>query len=196
MPDLIGAATARLSVPEGQYAILDPGAEDAQDSIPDPGELAATGLFAAGTDGALVITGTDHGEISIGVELWSGAPPVDDTAWEDIAEDSYTATGAAQVHNVEGRPAGLPDLAWSGPGTYRMRVSVRGRDLGADDDGGGYDDGGYDDGGAYDGGADARRTGPVEEHLIQVWPAPVAPPQALKLTDELGETWRSEAAGG
>ncbi|WP_367137277.1 MULTISPECIES: hypothetical protein [Streptomyces] len=176
MPDLIGAATARLSVPEGQYAILSPEAEDAQDSVPDIGEVAATGLFAAGTDGALIITGTDHGDIGIRVELWSSAPAADDTAWEDVVEDSYTATGTAHVHNVEGRPAGLPDLAWSGPGTYRMRVSVRGRDLGADDDGSG--------------------PVPVEEHLIQVWPAPVAPPHARKLSDELGETWRREAADG
>ncbi|WP_424893570.1 hypothetical protein [Streptomyces sp. XH2] len=181
MPDLIGAATARLSVPEGQYAILSPGAEDAQDSIPGTGEVAATGLFAAGTDGALVITGTDQGDIGIRVELWNGAPAVDDTAWEDIVEDSYTATGTAHVVNVEGGPAGLPDLAWSGPGTYRMRVSVRGRDLGADDDGTGTEQAG---------------PAPVEEHLIQVWPAPPAPPHALKLTDELGETWRREAAEG
>ncbi|MEU8548232.1 hypothetical protein AB0C81_14785 [Streptomyces roseoverticillatus] len=179
MPDLIGAATARLSVPEGQYAILSPGAEDAQDSIPDTGEVAATGLFAAGTDGALVITGTDQGDIGIRVELWSGAPGADDATWEDVVEDSYTATGTARVQNVEGRPAGLPDLAWSGPGTYRMRVSVRGRDLGADHDG-----------------ADEGRPAPVEQHLIQVWPAPPAPPHALKLTDELGETWRREAAEG
>jgi len=65
----------------------------------------------------------------------------------------------------------VPPLA-TAPGSYRVRVHARGRDR-------------------------AHAAGPVvdeplEQHLIQIWPAAVGAPQVLKATDEFGRLWSGQ----
>ncbi|MEV6157058.1 hypothetical protein AB0L53_42635 [Nonomuraea sp. NPDC052129] len=179
MTEPLQAITARMSVPEGQYAVSGTG-PDADTAIPCPDSIDPTGLMAAGTDGALVITGADYEEITLTVQLWDTPPPLELTPWSDCVEDSYTATGQAYLHDVEGRtPRNLPDLAFAGPGSYRFRLSVRGRDE------------------AAFGAEDAENEAPgscAEEHLLQIWPAAPAPAVSHKLTDQVGAEWRGSSA--
>jgi hypothetical protein len=67
----------------------------------------------------------------------------------------------------------LPNLTPAGPGTYRLRLHVRGRDRG------------------WEEGAPEV---PVEEHLLAVWPAPTAVGVVHKLTSREGQAGAARAA--
>jgi hypothetical protein len=92
------------------------------------------------------------------------------TGWDEIVEVSLTSgDGQIEVQTMSATPD-LPYLTPCGPGDYRFRVHARNRDI------------------SYQQGADGEA---VEEHLIQVWPAPLAPEIAHKHSDALGARLRT-----
>ncbi|MFE6886709.1 hypothetical protein [Streptomyces sp. NPDC057694] len=121
---------------------------------------------------ALVMTGTKLGPVRVTLTQRSAPPPPPDLdAWDDIVEASLllpgTNPGITDAHDNDPLPpltriAGVPS---------RIRVHARGRDLGHEKL-------------IIDGDE------PLEEHLIDVWPAPLAPLHVWKTTDAYGATLR------
>ncbi|MEV4365439.1 hypothetical protein AB0J71_00125 [Nonomuraea sp. NPDC049637] len=135
-------------------------------------DMTATGLVQAdaGGDGARVVCGQEIGDIGVTAELWDAAPPLAADDWQDVAEVSVAWRSAFMDFATTGggeNPAAQLELP--GPGDYRLRVHGRNRDDGdpRDDD------------------------APVEEYLIQVWPAPQAGPVTAKSTSRTAAAWRA-----
>lgn len=155
--------------------------------ILDDGELPAdtadwsNGLVAVMTAGALIATGVDYGPVRVQTAISSQPPPVadDQDEWEEIIEVTVQApTGRLRAHSLEDSEfPELPVLSTAGSGAYRVRVHARGR-------------------------ADAPTTAegdPVEDYLLQVWPAGPEEGTAVLRSSEriemaLREPWSSEHA--
>ncbi|MGA5703078.1 hypothetical protein [Peterkaempfera bronchialis] len=163
--------TAPVWVHYRQFYVIDP--DLGTDEVPDIADI-ANGLVAAETDGVSLLTGLDTGPVAVSVAVHPAEPHADDSAWEEVVEVSFTSTtGTALVASWEdGETEDLPNLASTGPGTYRLRVHARGRDAGRDQD-------------SLPPDAD-----PVEHYLLQAWPAPPAPEKALLHSDRVGAEWR------
>ncbi len=99
------------------------------------------------------------------------APPEADDSWEDVVEVSTTvpADGPPQWMSWAGEDCGPLDGLT--PGTYRLRVSARGRDAGRD--------------GEF---ADEA----VDFYLVELWPAPVAADAVVKVGSEDARYWHQE----
>jgi len=114
---------------------------------------------------AAINTGIAQGDVRLTVEIHQHAPPVDLDDWEDAVEVTVEATqGHMVVAAVMADAPALPTLTPHGPGYYRARVHARGRDTAVDHV-------------VFE---------PVEDYLIQVWPAPAAPQTELKQTAKYG----------
>jgi hypothetical protein len=125
----------------------------------------------------VVITGTQFGDIGLRVEVSAVEPELDVDRWDEVVEVSL-ATEAGPL-NVTSGGSGL--RKWSAltegrSDSYRIRVHARGRDSGAR--------------------ADVVTRNPVEEHLVQIWPAAAAPIAMHKFTDEVGAELRAGAEDG
>jgi hypothetical protein len=102
------------------------------------------------------------------------AAPTDDPSWEDVVEVSTTIPD----------PGTFGWLTWAGedggelgpvdPGAYRVRVSARGRDAGAD--------GEFAD-------------GVVDTYLVELWPAPLAADAIVRTTSGDAAYWHGEQGG-
>lgn len=131
----------------------------------------SNGLVSAQGHIAIIMTGTETGLVSVTADWRQDAPPLDLDDWEEVVEvsllfDEEPAFLAGCQKETDGRD--IPGLA---PGSYRVRVHARGRDRG-----------------------DELRIvtdAPVEEHLIQAWPAPPAAEVRHKLTDAYGARLRA-----
>ncbi|ROQ23559.1 hypothetical protein EDD98_7503 [Streptomyces sp. PanSC19] len=150
----------RFSVAENQFYVLGDG---------DPGHLknrtitvaGNNGLSAGGKDHAVAIAGVSAGTAMISFVLSpSRLGPDASQPWEDIAEFAYispteTAHLAACMgpdEETDDMEAYDVDLAFAGPGDYRMRLHARGRGINPD--------GVQED------------SEPIAEHyLLQVWSA-------------------------
>ena len=167
--------SATLTVMEGQYWISDSDPR-AELVVPDPG--GASGLVGISPGLAIVITGTQFGDVSLTVQSDDSDPGLDPRPWDEVVEVSVVSgaggQGLAILSDGQG-PGELQSLTPSGAGSYRIRVHARGRDAGANED-------------AVDG-------GPVEDHLVQIWPAPAAAEIIHKITDGYGEGFREAPAG-
>lgn len=136
-------------------------------SLNAPGRLTAAGQFA------VIMTGTETGGLTVTVDVRTGPPAdVDLIGWDDIVEVSLSLPGDRPVVTSDRPEAGLPDLTEAQPGPFRVRVHARGRDAGYERVMIDFDE------------------APVEEHLIIVWPAAVAPETVHKLTDQTGREIR------
>ncbi|WP_158711672.1 hypothetical protein [Streptomyces xylophagus] len=126
------------------------------------------GLIAVRPHQMCVTTGIDDGEVKLHIELHDTQPPVTLDNWDEVAEASLTCQASLTLGELftDPRP-GLPQLAAHGPGSYRIRVSARGRDTAHEF---------------------------PEEHSILCWPTPQAPPMSLKLTDQSGARYRHRLA--
>lgn len=127
----------------------------------------------------VVFTGVDTGHIALTYEVAEQAPPLGSEEWDEVVETSATITGDSLFI---GGPTIIEELLKAPlpatPGqtrTYRMRVCARGRDQGRE---AGYID--VDEGDEL-----------VEQHRITLWPAPAAPENRIKLTDEVGAQHRA-----
>ena len=155
--------STRLHVADGQYWIWDPAADLALPETYD-------GLIAATAGLAIVRTGTQSGWVAVRIAVAGAAPGLDADGWDEVAEVSLSAApdspGLSVISDGTG-PDELAALTPAGAGSYRVRVHARGRDAGA--------------------AADVVEGAPVEEHLIQVWPAPPAPEAVHKTAGGEGE---------
>jgi len=165
---MVPAAPVRLDVQDGQYAIWD-GVSDLE---PDPG--GSGGLVAAAPGLAIVITGTQFGDIALSVHVGDSAPELDTGPWDEVTEVSLT-TGAGGLSILSGGdgPAELSGLTPPRAADYRVRVHARGRDAGAS--------------------SDVVAGIPVEEHLVQLWPASAAAEQVHKTTDVVAKHLKTVA---
>jgi hypothetical protein len=121
-------------------------------------------------DGARILCGQEIGSLAVTAELWDGAPPLDIEGWQDVSEVSVTWRSAfIDFGTIDQGSDPNKRLDLPGPGDYRLRVHGCNRD-----DGDPRDD------------AD-----PIEEYLIQVWPAPIAEPTVHKATSQTFAYWSS-----
>ncbi|GGO80617.1 hypothetical protein [Nonomuraea cavernae] len=61
-------------------------------------------------------------------ESYTRRPPLETREWEKVVEVAYEGpTGSLTL--IDGKGITLPKLTTSGPGAYRVRVHLRGRDL-------------------------------------------------------------------
>ncbi|PMR62161.1 hypothetical protein C1A38_05360 [Verrucosispora sp. ts21] len=121
-------------------------------------------------------TGKAGGPATLLLRALTADPPPDDTAgWNDVVEVSLSAPSGAvrAMALMADPPADLGPLTVAGPGSYRLRVHVRGRDAVPDE----------------------SVSAPVEDYLLVAWPAPHEPERILRQTDAHGaEVRRVEAA--
>lgn len=167
--------TTRLRVADGYYWVSagDPGQEFV---VPDPG--GANGLVGVSPGLAMVITGTQFGYVSVGVQAGESDPGLDTGQWDEVVEVSLVSGPGGEGLNVTSDGDASHEflgLTPPGAGSYRVRVHARGRDAGAE--------------------RDVVSGRPVEEHLIQIWPAPAAPETIHKTTDEIGAGVRESGSG-
>jgi hypothetical protein len=165
-----------MHIAEGQYEIS--GWEPDREFVPiDPG--GASGLVGIAPGVAVVITGTQFGNVSIGVQAGESDPGLDTGPWDEVVEVSVVSGpgghGLCLTSGGDG-PDEFGQMTPPGAGSYRVRVHARGRDIGAD--------------------LDVVEDEPVEEHLVQIWPAAAAPEVIHKTTDEIGEGYRGASASG
>lgn len=132
-------------------------------------------MLAVGPSLAVLYSGTHTGPVRVTVQVHQTAPPLDLAAWEDVAEATFIApVGRVMIEEWGGRVHDeLPNLTSSGPGTYRLRLHVRGRDRGWRED---------------------TPEEPIEEHLLDVWPAAPAAGVVHKLTSRVGRARAARAA--
>jgi hypothetical protein len=166
--------SARLHVQDGQYMIGD----SVCDLVP-PAPGGSSGLVGLRPGLAVVIAGTQFGNVAVSVEVTDAAPDLDTAGWDEVVEVSLTTsangTGLGIISGGQG-PGKLSGLTPAGPGSHRLRLHARGRDNGAS--------------------RDVVTGKPVEEHLIQIWPGPAAPQAVHKTTDEYGRLMRAGTPAG
>jgi hypothetical protein len=122
-----------------------------------------------------VKTGNQWGPFSVTTRALDAAPDQPSAEWEDVVEFSVTATGSVSVTELVNNDPTVPLIAQAGE--YRVRVSARGRTMANDLD---------DEEAAEDDPA------PLEWYLLEVWPAPSAAPQVLRLSSAFAQ---AELAG-
>ncbi|MER7569276.1 hypothetical protein ABTZ93_41265 [Streptomyces sp. NPDC097941] len=169
-PAPLTRARAVLFVEDNTYAIVNP--ESPPDRFTDPVETGVLAVTDAGGAAASVTCGTHIGDVQVTGETWPAAPPLVDAPWDDVAEVSLPWPGGRMAlwgsFDEDADEIVLSEDA--PPGSYRIRVHVRGRDAGED-----------------------RGEGDEpEEHLLQIWPSAPAPHRTLKTTDHTGQYWRSQ----
>ncbi|MGW4395149.1 hypothetical protein ACWEHA_07655 [Amycolatopsis nivea] len=160
-------ATADIYLGYGFFVVTDFDA-----GIPSPDVAYANGLVGTDSSGAVVLAGITTGRVTVTLQILESEPDsVEVDGWDEVAEVSVDAEeGYLLVHNMEGNPpAELDQLAYVGPGSYRLRVHARGRDTAPH----------------------SNTPEPVEEYQISVWPAPDEPETVHKQSDKRGEEYRS-----
>jgi hypothetical protein len=173
---MVRMISARLSIEDGQYWVTDDD-PDAGLALPDPG--GDNGLVGVAAGLAIVVTGTQFGNVGLIVATGDSDPGLDLGGWDDVVEVSVTSGQGGQGLGITSGglgPDSLQALTAGGTGTYRIRVHARGRDVGADHD--------------------VVTGNPVEEHLLQIWPAPAASEVIHAATDRFGQAFRTGTAPG
>lgn len=129
---------------------------DAPESSTDISSVHSAEHPTRGDSFAIVMTGTEFGPVRLRYEPYDQALPLPLDGWDDVVEVSMRLTDATTIHGPipDDRVRALPPVSHRGAGTYRIRVHTRGRDAARDL-------------GDIDG-------TPVEDHLLQAWPAPRA----------------------
>jgi hypothetical protein len=142
--------TDRVDISYGGYRLVD----DNIPTIPSPQQLKdCDGLVCPLDAGAVILTGTDAGFITVGVSLLDSEPEFSLDGWEEAVDVSIHAPkGQLAVDGFNDTPS-LPELSTAGPGWYRIRCLARGR--------------------LSEFNTISLKS--TEEHLLLVWPAPPAP---------------------
>lgn len=123
-----------------------------------------------------VITGTHYGRIAVHVEVHGHRPELDLDRWDEAVEFGVRVLehGLIVCELMGGNLQGVPLLATT-PGLYRVRVQARNRDQAARTN-------------------DFFDEPSPEQHAVLVWPAPPAPVEVLKTSDQFGASRRTAAA--
>ncbi|MGV9567550.1 hypothetical protein [Streptomyces sp. NPDC003480] len=151
--------TLRICVSHNQYVLFDTDAEAPIQGIDNV--LAGNGLVTVNEEGtyASVLTGTSHGHVDVTFAVHDTEPPLVTDAWDDVVEVSLYFSGQGPMvggpvtDDVDDVPllGGEDDYQW-----WRFRIHARGRDAAS-----------------ALGGVDAEAGDAViEQHRIQIWPAP------------------------
>ncbi|GGV43470.1 hypothetical protein GCM10010182_80150 [Actinomadura cremea] len=146
------STTAQFNVPVDHrlFLLVDNGQRARIFSFPNK-------LIAVTQGYAAIRTGIAMGNVRLKVEVRDQEPASMDLAnWEEVVEISFDATvGQVRVESVDdATPApAFPVLTPHGPGHYRIRVHARGRHI------------------AFD----KAVSEPVEDYLLQIWPAAPTP---------------------
>lgn len=132
-----------------------------------------TGLVNADGQTAIITTGTDSGPVRVEWQVLPRdpgrcEPPASQTdVWTDVAEFSMAFdVGELWLFTAFDGPPPRHVLT-DQPGTWRIRLHARGRDLAAS--------------------RGPVLTEPIESHLLLLWRAPMGPIQLLRGTDEVGK---------
>jgi hypothetical protein len=162
--------TDRVDISYRGYRVVD----DNIPTIPSPQQLKdCNGLVCPLDAGAVILTGTDTGFITVGVALLDSEPEFSLDDWEEAVDVSvHSPTGLLGVDGFNDAPS-LPELSTAGPGWYRIRCLARGR-LSE---------------------FNTISLESTEEHLLLVWPAPPAPEKIHHVAFRLGEI-PHESRGG
>jgi hypothetical protein len=160
-------ASAATRIDYSQFHIVD------GSTLPEPSSMPANGLVATQPGTAVIFTSASSGWVHVTVDARTAGPQdVDTASWDEVVEtDIEATTGRVTVQALMDAAPSLPILTTSGPGTYRLRIHARGRDL-------------HPDVVAFE---------PVEEYLIQAWPASPSPDHVYKQTDAWGASLRVSA---
>ena len=164
----VGAArmtvtTDRVDISYRLYYLVD----DNIPAIPSPQQLKdCDGLVCPLDAGAVILTGTDTGFITVGVSLLDSEPKFSLDGWEEAVDVSIHAPkGQLAVGGFNHTPS-LPELSTAGPGWYRIRCMARGR-LSE---------------------FNTISLESTEEHLLLVWPAPPAPEKVHHIALRSGDS--------
>ncbi|GAA4095601.1 hypothetical protein [Actinomadura miaoliensis] len=155
-PRAVRQKTALLTTGEGGGYYISDGS-----SPNDPFSQAIDdGLIASSGSTAAVMTGVENDDICITVRAYRKAPPLDLKGWDRVQEVGIDSPhGTTRLYMPMDAPPKLPALTAAGPGPYRVRVHVRNRDA-----------------------ADLLN-GPLETHLVQVFPGTSKRPVLHKNTE-------------
>lgn len=168
---LIATGSATIDIHRGQYGI---GVHPSVGERPWRGN----GLLEAITEGTVsVLAGTGEGPLRLTVETHDGPPPLVLDDWEEVVEVSeFSGPGLVAVSELMQAPRDdLPQLRLPPNSWIRIRGRARGRDEAAARDRLSPDE------------------DPIEEHLLQMWPAPEAEDVCHRVTDEVGQIFRSRS---
>jgi hypothetical protein len=125
---------------------------------------------AANRQGVHVNLARRSGGSPVRIVLLDAPPGSDDRQWDDVVEVSITfPEGHEMVWSTwAGENTGPISIP---PGSYRLRVSAKGRD---------------------EGHAGEFAEGTVDDYLLQLWPAPWQPDAKLRIGSESAKYWHQE----
>ncbi|MEU8682159.1 hypothetical protein [Streptomyces sp. NPDC048611] len=127
------------------------------------------GLIGFHKDFGTVLTGCERGYLRATVETHSEPPALNTAEWDDVLDISADfVRGQAFVASYNGHLT--TNLAFDGPGTYRIRVHARGRST-------------VKNASLPRRPRPTKTSPPPETYLVQVWTAPTTPEQIHKSSD-------------
>ncbi len=131
------------------------------------------GLAVVSDGGLRVITGTQYGSVLVRIEIYDDEPELPSADWTEVSDVSFRLrAGPLELGTLDGEPVpDSPDLAFAGPGWYRIRIASQGRDQGAKN-------------------PVAEEVNPHERYLIAVWASPGSPAESLRRFDRFGRSFR------
>jgi hypothetical protein len=159
-------ATAEVYLSYGLFVIM-----DYDQDFPTPDLAYANGLVGADARGAVVLAGITTGSVTVTLQVLDTEPDtVELDGWDEVAEVSVEPEEGDLLICAPGNapPPELYELAHVGPGSYRLRVHARGRDIAPH----------------------SNTPEPVEQYQISVWPAPEKPETVHKRSDKRGQEYR------
>jgi hypothetical protein len=123
---------------------------------------------AAHAGGVYLHFGRRSGGSPVQIVLTEAVPDGPDESWEDVVEVSIDVPSGADIGFVSWAGETGGELNGIPAGSYRLRVSARGRDAGRN--------GEFED-------------GPVDAYLLQLWPAQSEPDAILRVGSEDAKYW-------
>jgi len=145
---------------------------DGEGDLPhfDLAQTTSVGIIGAEPGAALMMTGLHTGTVGFKVSVHDHDPAPDLDGYDDVVEVSFESRdGTASLVGWAGEYSrDLPPLP-AGPGTYRLRYHTRGMDAAA---------------------AAEHSDVPIDEYLLQIWPAPPSPAVTLKRTSQQRAYWQ------
>jgi uncharacterized protein YndB with AHSA1/START domain len=169
----IAAVDGRMPVDYYQFLIVGPGGID----FDEPPSVTGNGLVDVRGDGLVVHCGTHYGQVRVHIEFHDREPPPRLDQWDEVVDVSIPSSHGELrcCELMDGINPELPNLAFRGPGDYRIRLCARGRDQAHEHQ--------YDM---------VKPDPPLEEHAILVWPAALAPARVHQHIDGIGGGFRGE----
>lgn len=129
---------------------------------------------AAAGSGVYVNLARRSGGSRVRIVLLGGKPPQPSAEFEDVVEVSLTVPEGAEVRWASWAVETSGALREIAAGSYRLRVSGRGRDAAR---------------------ADELADRVLDEYVLELWPAPPAPDAVVRVGSEDAKYWHREVGG-